>query len=55
VTIALALAVPDGIALAADTQTTWSQSVSKVREKGTGRDVELETPLLLPIVPSISR
>jgi hypothetical protein len=49
VTIGLALAVPDGIALAADTQTTWSQTVSKAREKGTGREVELETPFLLPV------
>jgi hypothetical protein len=49
VTIALALAVPDGIALAADTQTTWNQSILKVREKGTGREVEVESPILLPI------
>jgi hypothetical protein len=48
-TIALALAVPDGIAMAADTQTTWNQSIVRVREKGTGRDVELESPIFLPI------
>src|SRR6266542_883406 len=48
-TIALALAVPDGIALAADTQTTWNKTISKVREKGTDREVDLETPIRVPI------
>ena len=48
-TIAVALAVPDGIAIAADTQTTWNQSIYRVREKTTGRDVELATPIFLPI------
>ncbi|MFI5180126.1 MAG: hypothetical protein ACHQPI_01900 [Thermoanaerobaculia bacterium] len=48
-TIALALAVPDGIALAADTQTTWNRTLTTAREKGTGRDFELESPILVPI------
>ena len=47
--IAIAIAVPDGIALAADTQTTWSRTVDRVKEKGTGREVFLESPLLTPV------
>jgi hypothetical protein len=48
-TIAIAIAVPDGIALAADTQTTWSQTVDHAKEKGTGKDVALESPILVPV------
>ena len=48
-TIAIAIAVPDGIALAADTQTTWHQIINQAKEKGTGKLVELETPISMPI------
>ncbi len=48
-TIAIALAVPDGIALAADTQTTWTQTILQAKEKGTGRDVELAQPINVPV------
>jgi hypothetical protein len=48
-TIAIAIAVPDGIGLAADTQTTWSRTVNRVKEKGSGRDVDLDTPLQIPV------
>jgi hypothetical protein len=47
--IAVAIAVPDGIALAADTQTTWLRSITKAREKGSGREFELETPIKVPL------
>jgi hypothetical protein len=47
--IAIAIAVPDGIALAADSQTTWSRTVDRVKEKDTGREVSLESPLLTPV------
>lgn len=48
-TIAIAVAVPDGIALATDTQTTWTRTIARAREKGTDREVELESPIALPI------
>ena len=32
-TIAIAISVPDGIALAADTQTTWNQTITKAKQK----------------------
>ncbi|MEE9138952.1 MAG: hypothetical protein V3V07_10455 [candidate division NC10 bacterium] len=48
-TIGIGLAVPDGIALAADTQTTWIQTISKAREKGTGKEIELESPINIPV------
>ncbi len=47
--IGIAIAVPDGIALAADTQTTWNQTVAKAKEKTTGREVELADPLQIPV------
>lgn len=47
--ICIAIAVPDGIALAADSQITWNQVVTTVREKDTGRDVILEKPLTVPL------
>jgi hypothetical protein len=49
VTIAVALAVPDGIALAADTQTTWQRAITKATDKATGKEVELAQPILVPI------
>jgi hypothetical protein len=48
-TIALALAVPDGIAFAADTQTTWNQTITSAKEKGTDREVELAAPIVIPV------
>jgi len=48
-TIAIAIAVPDGIALAADTQTTWQKIITKVKEKGTDREIELSDPISVPI------
>lgn len=47
--ICIAIAVPDGIALAADSQTTWNQTITQVKEAGTGRIVKLETPINQPI------
>lgn len=47
--IAIAIAVPDGIALAADTQTTWFRTLDRSREKVTGREVLLESPLQIPV------
>src|SRR5262245_29724898 len=40
-TIAIGLAVPDGIALAADTQTTWSKAIETAKDKNTGKEFEL--------------
>ena len=48
-TIAIAVAVPDGIALAADTQTTWQKTITKAKEKGTGKEFELEESIKIPI------
>lgn len=47
--ICIAIAVPDGIALAADSQTTWNQTINQVKEAGTGKMVQLETPIQQPI------
>jgi hypothetical protein len=47
--IGIAIAVPDGIALAADTQTTWHQTIIKAKEKGTGKEFELERPIVQPV------
>ena len=47
--IGIAIAVPDGIALAADTQTTWSQLVLKVKEKHSGKEIELAEPIQVPV------
>jgi hypothetical protein len=44
-TIGVATVVPDGIALAADTQTTWIRAVTKAKEKSTGNEIELAEPL----------
>ena len=48
-TIAIAIGVPDGIALAADTQTTWTQTITKAKQKDTGEEVELESPIVVPV------
>ena len=47
--IGIAIAVPDGIALAADTQTTWNQTILKVKEKTTGNEVDLAEPISIPV------
>ena len=48
-TIAIAIAVPDGIALAADTQTTWNQTILKAKQKGTNEEFELAEPIVVPV------
>ena len=48
-TIAIGLAVPDGIALAADTQTTWTRTIDKAIDKGSGQEFELADPIQLPV------
>lgn len=48
-TIAIAIAVPDGIALAADTQTTWTQTILKAKQKGNKEEFELDEPIVLPV------
>ena len=47
--IGIAIAVPDGIALAADTQTTWSKTLFKVKVKGTEQEMELVDPINIPV------
>ncbi len=48
-TIAAALAVPDGIALAADTQITWYSTITTAKQKGTDQTIELAQPIQVPI------
>jgi len=48
-TIAIGIAVPDGIALAADTQTSWHQTITKAKDKASGKEFELEQPILQPV------
>jgi hypothetical protein len=48
-TIAIGIAVPDGIALAADTQTTWHQTITKAKDKASGKEFELEEPIVQPV------
>ncbi len=48
-TIGIAIAVPDGIALAADTQTFWSKEITKVKVRGIEEPVELEKPIRQPV------
>jgi len=48
-TIAIAIAVPDGVALAADTQTTWTQTILKAKQKGNKEEFELDKPIVLPV------
>ncbi|MCX6765888.1 MAG: hypothetical protein NT136_02930 [Candidatus Moranbacteria bacterium] len=47
--ICIAIAVPDGIALSADSQTTWNQTITQVQEKSTNKMIELERPIQQPI------
>ncbi len=48
-TIGIAIAVPDGIALAADTQTTWNRTILKAKVKSTGQEEDLVDPISIPI------
>ena len=48
-TIAIIAAVPDGIAVSADTQTAWSRSITTVKAKGVKKPVELENPIRMPM------
>jgi hypothetical protein len=47
--ICIAIAVPDGIALSVDSQTTWMNTITQVKEKGTAKAIELEQPIIMPI------
>jgi hypothetical protein len=47
--ICIAIAVPDGIALSVDSQTTWMKTISHVNEKSSGKLIELEQPIIMPI------
>ncbi|HPH47611.1 MAG TPA: hypothetical protein PKU83_11415 [Chryseolinea sp.] len=47
--IGIAIAVPDGIALAADTQTTWNNFILRAKDKKTGNEIELAEPIAVPI------
>lgn len=47
--IGIAVIVPDGIALAADTQTTWNAVITRAKEKGTNREFDLAEPIHIPI------
>jgi len=47
--ICIAIAVPDGIALAADSQTTWKQTITKAQQLGTNQIFDLAQPIHLPV------
>ena len=47
--ICIAIAVPDGIALAADSQTTWSQTITQATQLGTNQLIDLAQPINIPI------
>lgn len=47
--ICIAIAVPDGIALAADSQTTWNQTITRATQAGTNIEFELAQPISVPI------
>ena len=47
--ICIAIAVPDGIALAADSQITWSETITKAKDKATNKVFELAEPIRRPI------
>ena len=47
--ICIAITVPNGIALAEDSQTTRNQTITSVKEKGTGKMVQLAKPNQRPV------
>lgn len=47
--ICIAIAVPDGIALAADSQTTWNQTINQATQRGTNQLFDLAQPINIPI------
>jgi hypothetical protein len=47
--IGIAIVVPDGIALAADTRVGWSRTISQVQVKGIAGQVDLEKPIVQPV------
>jgi hypothetical protein len=47
--ICIAIAVPDGIALASDSQTTWTQTITQATQRGTNQLFDLAQPLNIPI------
>jgi hypothetical protein len=47
--ICIAIAVPDGIALAADSQTTWSQTITRAVQRGTNLEFDLAQPINIPV------
>mgnify|MGYP000150218281 CR=1 FL=1 len=47
--IGIALAVPDGIALAADSQTTWTRTIVRAKDKDSGREFALAEPIIVPV------
>jgi hypothetical protein len=47
--ICIAIAVPDGIALAADSQTTWNQTITQATQLGTNQLFDLAQPINVPI------
>ncbi|WP_036380059.1 hypothetical protein [Muricauda sp. MAR_2010_75] len=47
--ICIAIAVPDGIALAADSQTTWNKTINQATQRGTNQVFDLAEPINVPI------
>lgn len=47
--ICIAIAVPDGIAFAADSQTTWNQTITQAQQLGTNQMFNLAQPINIPI------
>jgi hypothetical protein len=47
--ICIAIAVPDGIALAADSQTTWNKTITQATQRGTNQVFDLAEPINVPI------
>jgi len=47
--ICISIAVPDGIALAADSQTTWNQTITQAAQLGTNQIFDLAQPINIPI------
>ena len=47
--ICIAIAVPDGIALAADSQITWTETITKAKDKATNIEFELAEPIKRPV------